>query len=65
MGNEADWLWEWLPATITSRQDADPTEKNQLIEDPDVTAAGGLKTAPRAVSQGARPLGKRSISQDM
>jgi hypothetical protein len=30
MDNEADWLREWLPATITSRQDAAPTEKSQL-----------------------------------
>jgi hypothetical protein len=30
MDNEAELLWEWLPATITSRQDAAPTEKSQL-----------------------------------
>jgi hypothetical protein len=27
LGNEASSLWEWLPATIASRQDAAPTEK--------------------------------------
>jgi len=27
MDNEADLLWEWLSATIRSRQDAAPTEK--------------------------------------
>jgi hypothetical protein len=28
IGNEVLLLWEWLPATIPSRQDAAPTGKN-------------------------------------
>jgi hypothetical protein len=30
IGDEVSPLWEWLPATIPSRQDAAPTEKGQL-----------------------------------
>src|SRR5512137_2408901 len=37
MGNEARLLWEWLPATIPSRQDAAPTEKQTTsVEDKNV-----------------------------
>jgi hypothetical protein len=64
MDNEADLLWEWLPATITSRQDAAPTEKSQLPKQQGIEKRRlGLSAKAHGLLESAVRLRRMSISK--